>query len=110
MADRKIQIHFRVSPEEEKRIRRKMEEVGIRSIGAYLRKMAMDGYCIKLELTDVKEVIRLLRNNSNNMNQYVKKANETGSIYLEDIKHLESVQEEIWEMMKKILMRLSELT
>lgn len=109
MPKRNVQMHFRVSEEEEKLIRKKMQESGIMSIGAYLRKMAIDGYCIRLDITDVKEVLRLLRINSNNINQYTKKANETGRVYIEDIKYIEASQEEIWEMMKQILTKLSEL-
>ena len=59
-----------------------MDELGIRSMGAYLRKMALDGYCIRLDLQDVKALVSLLRICSNNLNQYAKRANETGSIYL----------------------------
>ena len=88
-------------------VRRKMEEAGIRNMAAYIRKMAIDGYVIRLDLSDVKEVARLLRINSNNLNQYAKKANETGSIYLEDIKELQRQQEKLWELMKAILQRLS---
>lgn len=88
-------------------VRRKMEEAGIRNMAAYIRKMAIDGYVIRLDLSDVKEVARLLRINSNNLNQYAKRANETGSIYLEDIKELQRQQEKQWELMKAILQRLS---
>ena len=88
-------------------VRRKMEEAGIRNMAAYIRKMAIDGYVIRLDLSDVKEVARLLRINSNNLNQYAKRANETGSIYLEDIKELQRQQEKLWELMKAILLRLS---
>ena len=77
-------------------VRRKMEEAGIRNMAAYIRKMAIDGYVIRLDLSDVKEVARLLRINSNNLNQYAKRANETGSIYLEDIKELQRQQEKLW--------------
>ena len=88
-------------------VRRKMEEAGIRNMAAYIRKMAIDGYVIRLDLNDVKEVARLLRINSNNLNQYAKRANEAGSIYLEDIKELQRQQEKLWELMKAILQRLS---
>ena len=88
-------------------VRRKMEEAGIRNMAAYIRKMAIDGYVIRLDLSDVKEVARLLRINSNNLNQYAKRANETGSIYQEDIKELQRQQEKLWELMKAILQRLS---
>ena len=74
MLKRNVQMFFRVSEEENQRIREKMDEVGIKSIGAYLRKMALDGYCIRLEMSDVKEAVRLLRITSNNINQYTKLA------------------------------------
>lgn len=104
---RDVQMHFRVSQEEEKLIREKMKQTGIRSIGVYLRKMSLEGYCIQLDLSDVKEVVRLLRICSNNLNQYAKKANETGSIYQTDIENLKEILEEIWKEMKEILIRLS---
>ena len=84
-----------------------MEELGIRSMGAYLRKMALDGYCIKLDLSDVKELVSLLRKCSNNLNQYAKRANETGNIYETDIMDLQERLEEIWTDMKEVLVRLS---
>lgn len=97
----------RFKPGERDIVRRKMEDAGIRNMAAYIRKMAIDGYVIRLDLSDVKEVARLLRINSNNLNQYAKRANETGSIYLEDIKELKRQQEKLIELMKGILQRLA---
>lgn len=109
MAKRDRDVHFLVSKEEVERIHQKMDELGIRSMGAYLRKMALDGYCINLELQDVKTLISLLRICSNNLNQYAKKANETGSIYEVDIKDLQDRLEEIWLEMKEVLLHLSSI-
>lgn len=109
MPKRNVQMNFRVSKEEEQLIRKRMEECGIISIGVYLRKMALDGYCIRMDMSDVKEVLRLLRINSNNINQYAKKANETGRVYAEDIKHVQASQEELWRLMKEILGRLAKI-
>jgi len=100
-------VHFLASKEEVARIRQKMEELGIRSMGAYLRKMALDGYCINLELQDVKELVVLLRRCSNNLNQYARKANETGNIYAEDIQDVKDRLDEIWEDMKEVLVHLA---
>lgn len=107
--ERNVQMHFRVNEDEEKIIKKKMEELGIVSIGSYLRKMAMDGYCIQLDMTDMKEAIRLLRICSNNLNQYAKRANETNHIYLEDIKGLQDSLERSWELLNRILTELSKL-
>ena len=97
----------RFKPGDRDIVRKKMKEAGINNMAAYNRKMAIDGYVVRLDLSDVKEVSRLLRINANNINQYAKRANETGSIYLEDIKDIKRGQEELWILMKEILQRLS---
>lgn len=108
--DRRDQdVHFLASKEEVQRIHEKMNELGIRSMGAYLRKMALDGYCINLDLQDVKELVSLLRRCSNNLNQYAKRANETGSVYQADIQDLQERMEAIWSELKKILVRLASI-
>lgn len=108
--DRRDQdVHFLASKKEVQRIHEKMEELGIRSMGAYLRKMALDGYCINLDLQDVKDLISLLRRCSNNLNQYAKRANETGSIYESDIRDLQERLEDIWTDMKEVLVHLSSI-
>ena len=62
MAKRDQDVHFLASKEEVERIHEKMDELGIRSMGAYLRKMALDGYCIRLDLQDVKARFPLVKN------------------------------------------------
>lgn len=95
---RNVQIHFRLTPSEAERLRIKMEEAGIQSQGAYLRKMALDGYCVRLDLQDVREMVSLLRRCSNNLNQYAKRANETGSIYLADLNDLQERMQQLWQL------------
>lgn len=103
-------ILIRVSQEDQEAIRAKMEQAGIKNKSAYIRKMAVDGYVIVLDLSDVKEVIRLLRENSNNLKQFTKTAKETGIIDLEDINVLQTQQDKIWELVGDILVRLSNIT
>lgn len=109
MAKRDQDVHFLASKEEVERIHQKMEKIGVRSMGAYLRKMALDGYCINLDLQDVKELVSLLRRCSNNLNQYAKRANETGNIYEADIKDLQERLDKIWDGMKDVLVHLSSI-
>nr|WP_314987353.1 plasmid mobilization relaxosome protein MobC [uncultured Stomatobaculum sp.] len=107
MRERNQEIHVLLLPEEMERIKQKMAELGIINRSAYVRKMALDGYCINLNLTDMKEMVSLLRRCSNNLNQYAKRANETGSIYAGDIRDLQVRQSEIWEIAKEMLARLA---
>lgn len=107
MRERNQEIHVLLLPEEMERIKQKMAGLGIINRSAYVRKMALDGYCINLDLSDMKEMVSLLRRCSNNLNQYAKRANESGSIYAEDIQDLQVRQSEIWEIAKEMLARLA---
>ena len=109
MREKDQMLHFRVSKAELNAIREKMQELGTHNMAAYLRKMALDGYCIRLDLGDLKKVVSLMRYASNNLNQYAKKANETGSIYLEDIQDLKIRFEQIWSELKEIHTRLASI-
>lgn len=110
MAKRDKRIHFLVSKEEEEQIQARMELIGVKNRNAYLRKMALNGYCINLDLRDVKELVSLLRRCSNNLNQYAKRANETGSIYQDDIKDVQERLDEVWEVAKEMLVHLSSIS
>ncbi|XME01991.1 plasmid mobilization protein [Lachnospiraceae bacterium C1.1] len=104
---RKIQLNFRVSEKEYNRIRAKMKEAGVISLSSYLRKMSLDGYIVSLDLSDIRQMVRLLSYCSNNLNQYAKKANASGSIYREDIEDLKRTQNELWNQTREILKKLS---
>lgn len=107
MGNREDVIILRVEEKERVIIREKMRQAGIQNMSAYIRKMALDGYCVNLDLGDIKELLRLLRICSNNLNQYAKKANGIGKIYQADIKDLQNRLDEIWEQARKILIILS---
>ena len=109
MSVREHWINVRVNPGELARIREKQKELGIRNTGAYMRKMAMDGYCVNLDLSDVAQVSTLLRRCSNNLNQYAKRANECGKIYDADMEDLRTRLDELISIGKQILSRLAEL-
>ena len=102
-------IYIKVSPKEMQAIRERMESVGIQNLSAYMLKMAMNGFIIQLDMSDMKEVLRLMKIDSNNLNQYAKKANETGSIYKEDIKELMVIHKELLQMLGEILERLGNI-
>lgn len=59
MANRKrpIQVKFRVTPDERELIDKRMKQVGSLNMAAYLRKMAIDGYVVKLELPELREMV-----------------------------------------------------
>ena len=103
------ELKIRISLEEKERIRAKMEEAGILNMSAYVRKMALDGICVKLDLQEVRQLIVLLQRCSNNLNQYAKRANETGSVYAADIEDLQARLEEIWELSRQSLARLANI-
>jgi len=78
-------------------------------MAAYLRKMALDGYIVKLDLPELRETVTLMRRSSSNINQIAKRVNSTGRLYLEDLREIQSSQEKLWEMLNGILSSISEL-
>ncbi len=100
-------LKFRVSAEEVERIKVKMEDVGILNMSAYIRKMALDGICVRMDLGDVRQLVSMLQRCTNNLNQYAKRSNETGSIYAADIEDLQKRLDEIWELSRQTLASLA---
>ena len=100
-------LKFRVSAEEVERIKVKMEDVGILNMSAYIRKMALDGICVRMDLGDVRQLVSMLQRCTNNLNQYAKRSNETGSIYAADIEDLQKHLDEIWELSRQTLASLA---
>jgi len=98
-----------VSEHERDLIEQKMRQTGIRNMGAFLRKMAIDGYVVNLDLSDVRELISLLRNATNNLNQIAKRANETRNIYETDIRDLQEHYDELWKKAEGILRALAKI-
>lgn len=111
MAKRKrdIQLKFRVTPQEREMIETKMAQFGTANMAAYLRKMAIDGYVVKLDLPELRELVSLLRYSSNNLNQLTRRTHETGRIYEADLEDIQQSQERIWTAAEKIVSSLAAL-
>ena len=107
--NRPVQVKFRVTPEERQMIDRRMEQAGITNMAAYLRKMAIDGYVVKLELPELRDFISLLRRTSNNFNQIARRVNSTDRIYADDIVEMKNLLEQIWEADNQILEKLASI-
>lgn len=86
-----------------------MREAGTANMGAYLRKMALDGYILRLDLPELKEMLSQLRYMGNNVNQIAKRANEVGVINEMDIRGVSKRQERMLEQMARLLEKLSAL-
>ena len=106
---RYINYHFRVTQEEDELIRDRMARMGIINMGAYMRKVSIDGYFINLDLSDVRELVTLLRRCSNNLNQYAKRANTDGSIFAADIEDLRIRFDRLWDAANGILLGLTNI-
>lgn len=108
MAHRKrtVQLHFMVTEHERELIRQKMEQLGTNNLGVYLRKMAIDGYIVRLELPELSELLSLLRRTSNNVNQVARRVHETGNAYPTDLEDILQKQKQLWDGVNEILSRL----
>ena len=107
---REVQLNFRVSPEELALIEQKMAQLGTTNREAYLRKMALDGYVVRLELPELKELVSLMRRSSNNLNQLTRRVHETGRIYDADLEDISQRQEALWDGVHQVLTQLAKLS
>ncbi|MGN0381042.1 MAG: plasmid mobilization protein [Suilimivivens sp.] len=98
---RPARIEFRVTEQERQLIQKKMEQLGTKNMGAYLRKMAIDGYIIKVDYTEQKKLAAAVSRVAGNINQICRRINQTGHFYEDDIVELKAKQCEIWELLKQ---------
>ena len=104
---RKVQLNFRVTEREKQLIEDRMQEIGTTNREAYLRKIAIDGMLVKLEVPELKEIVSLMRRTSNNVNQIARRLNETGRIYDVDITDVQNQQEQLWDMLNSLITKIS---
>lgn len=107
---REIVIRFSVTPEELEAIQQKMEQLGTTNREAYLRKMAIDGYVISLDIPELKELLRLMRYTSNNVNQIAHHTNATGIILSSEVSGMKNSFDELREAIKKLLLKLGNIS
>ena len=105
--NRPIQVKFRVTPEERAMIDRRMAQADTINMAAYLRKMAIDGYVVKLDSPELRDMISLLRRTSNNFNQIARRVNSTNRVYENDIQEMKTMLEQLWEANNSVLEKLA---
>lgn len=106
---RTIGLYFKVSPSEKAFIEKNMEETQIQNQRAYLRKMAVNGYIIHVDMSFVKELLLLIRKSSNNINQIARRVNATGNFYEQDFEDLQNSIGNIWTTLNKIMEKVNRL-
>lgn len=103
---RNIQLKIWVSPEEKDLIHKKMLQIPTNQLGAYIRKMAIDGYIINTDMTAIKQYTQELQRIGNNINQIARRVNATNTAYGEDIAEIRARIHEIWQLQRRILLSL----
>lgn len=109
MEKREVTIKIRLSESELAMIRDKMDAYGTDNMSAFFRKMAIDGYVVKLDLPELKEMTRLLSSYSNNLNQIAKRLNADGNFYSTDFDEICQQQENLWNTAERIIRTLAKL-
>ena len=99
-------LHVWLSPDERAKIQERMADVGIRNLSAYVRKMALNGYVLHVDLSDIRELVALQRRCANNLNQVAIHANTYG-IYPSEIAALQKDYADLWEPLAELLKKLS---
>ena len=96
-----------VTPEEQVLIGERMAEAGISNMGSYIRKMALNGYVLHVDLSDIRELVSLQRRCANNLNQVAIHVNTYGGIYPDEIKALQRDYADLWGPLSDLLKKLS---
>ena len=109
MIEKEIIKAVRFSPEAMRLVQEKMRQLGTSNFSAFMRKMAIDGYVVKLELPELRELVSLLRYSSNNLNQLTRRVHESGRIYDVDLEDIHRGQEQLWDAAQTILDKRSKL-
>ena len=106
MAERKraIQLKFYVTEQERILIEEKMKLLQTDNLGAYLRKMAIDGYIIQVDTTDIREMTKALGSIGRNINQIAKRVNAGDPAYQADMEEIRERLEQIWQLQRRILL------
>ena len=103
---RSVHLNVMVTPEERELIQQRMDEAGIRNMGAYMRKMALNGYVLNIDLAPVRELVSLQRRCANNLNQVAIHANSYG-VYPEEIRQLQKDYAALWSVLTDIIVELA---
>ena len=107
--NRPVQVIFRCTHEERAMIDKRMAQLGTTNMAAYLRKMAIDGYVVKLELPELRDAVSLFRRESNNINQIARRVNSTGRVYDIDIREVQEALDRQWGALNAILEKLASI-
>lgn len=106
---RPIHLHVMVSEEELALLQKRMVEAGIRNMGAFVRKMALNGYVLHVDLGPVRELVSLQRRCSNNLNQVAIQVNTYGGVYPQDIAMLQKDYADLWGPLSELLKKLTQV-
>ena len=106
---RTVGLFTKVSPEEKEVIDQKMALLGTSNLRGYLRKMAVDGYIVQLNMECVKELVRLLRSISSNVNQITRRCNETRDLYAQDVEDLRQGYDRGWHEVYDLIQKFEGL-
>ena len=103
---RSVNLHVMVTPAEQALIADSMAEAEISNMVDYMRKMALNGYVLHVDLSDIRELVTLQRRCANNLNQVAVHANTYG-IYPSEIAALQKDYADLWEPLSELLKKLS---
>ena len=106
---RNVKLEFWVTPDEKEQIEQKMAELGTGNLSAYLRKRAIDGRILKLDLPELRELLSLMRRYSGNLNQIAMRVNSTGRVYAADLEDIQSSQATLWQSVRDLVLSLAQL-
>lgn len=102
-------IKVYVTPDEKRVLKEKCRLAEMNSVSAYIRKVALTGYIIHFDFPELRELTSLLKRISNNVNQIARRVNANDCLYQEDLREIITRQEELFQAMRTIIIKLGEI-
>jgi hypothetical protein len=100
---------LRLTPKEKTHIRQRMADMGVQNMSAFIRKMALNGYCVHLDMTELTDIVSQLRRLNANLNQYTKRAHVSGNVYQEDVEDLVARTDDLQTAVSEIMRTLQKI-
>ena len=98
---RPIRKEICLNEQELSMVRHKMNQLSTRNFGAYVRKMLIDGYIIKVDYTEQKKLAAAVSRIATNINQICRRINSTGRCYEDDVAELKERMDDVWGLLKE---------
>ena len=106
---RSIPIYVYVSPAEHEQIKQRMADTGLTILSVYIRRLALTGYILNVDISPVRELVSLQKRCCNNINQIAIRVNTYGGVTPQEIVTLQKDYALLKNNIAEVIKHLTEI-